>query len=905
MKKMLYMGHSYHLKTKSNRFLFDLLEQEYEIDFVSYDPYTDEYIGIEETIGRKYDVLLLWQIMPDMAFLTTNFYFEQGVLFPMYDYIASKETDLWPEFRSFKIINFCRKSHDELIKRGYRSYYIQYFPQPMEYREPGNENSVFFWQRMENININTVARLMEEQEIEHIHVHKSVDPGQEFIEPDAETEKITTYSEWFEAPEDLHRVMRQSAIYIAPRLYEGIGMSFLEAMAMGRCVIAPDTPTMNEYITDGVNGILYDLEDIHPVKIENVSQIQENARMFIENGYSKWEKDKNNILAWISEEEEQPLVTVVTVVKDALKNGRRTALAQCIESVHNQLYPRIEHLLMDGASEDGTLKILSEYQKMGWIECCSEPDSGMYEAMNKGIRKANGKYIVFLNTDDYFHDRNAVKESVFSLENSHADFSFASNRILREDGISDTVRKPDIGSFVVQMPFCHQTMFTKKSVLVEVGMFNEKYKSSADYDLVLRLILAGCRYVEVEADIVTYRNGGVSESMQKRSDLEKYDIFKCLYRSYYGNISDEFSRGLAGRICPLDFLDGLFCKIPEVLKEAVRKAIVDVDEEKKYCYFPEEIVISSSAEICDEASYRANAKNVELQKNIEREKERSIKFEREFGLLDRWLWLKLDKRDIKVYFEQRGYHSIAIYEVGEISNRFYEEMSRTSDIELKYAIDDKKQVNYPLKVYGTEDEWPKADVIVVFSINTFRKIKSDLRKKVSCPVISFEEVIFNIPEERICTAGVNDELLLELEREREANQELLRIIEESGKNLKEYGQYFNLLDRWLWLKLDNKNIKEYFRTKKYSTIAVYGTGEICNRFYEEISRTSDIEIKYVIDKESGCTHPVLKVCGIEDELEDVDAIVVALNYMYDDIKSVLEEKVDCPIISIDEVINNS
>ena len=107
-------------------------------------------------------------------------------------------------------------------------------------------------------------------------------------------------------------------------------------------------------------------------------------------------------------------------------------LEQCIASVRSQRYPNIEHLVMDGASDDGTTDMLDRYQKLGWLKYYSEPDSGMYEAMNKGIRKANGKYIVFLNTDDYFHNADAIEESVYSLENSKADFSFASNRILKE-----------------------------------------------------------------------------------------------------------------------------------------------------------------------------------------------------------------------------------------------------------------------------------------------------------------------------------------------------------------------------------------------------------------------------------------------------------------------------------------
>lgn len=921
MKKMLYMGHSYHLKTKSNRFLFELLEQEYEISFVSYDPYSDKYVGIEETKGEKYDVLLLWQIMPEMSFLVTNFSFGQGVLFPMYDYIISRESDPWPEYRGFKIINFCRTSHEELISRGYNSYYIQYFPQPKDSIEPGDESSVFFWQRMENIDIDVVTELLKNQGIKHIHIHKSMDPGQEFTMPDEELEKIITYSDWFDSPADMHNIMARSAYYIAPRLYEGIGMSFLEAMAMGRCVIAPNTPTMNEYITDGINGILYDLDDVKPIRLENVRDVQKNAKAYIEEGYKGWEKNKKEILKWIAEESEQPLVTVVTVVKDALKGGRGEMLAQCIESVHNQHYPNIEHLLMDGASEDGTLNLIAEYEKLGWVECCSEPDSGMYEAMNKGIRRAKGKYIVFLNTDDYFHNVNAIKESVFSLENSQADFSFAANRILMENGVCDTIRKPQIGSYVAQMPFCHQTMFTKKSALVEVGLFNENYKSSADYDLVIRLLLGGYRYVEVETDIVTYRNGGVSESMQLRSDQEKYEIFKTLYAPYYDKVSDKFAKELAGRTCPMQLLSNLKKEMSDSLNEAIDAAVLDIDENEQAAHFPEEIMVPITAEVCDEISYRANAKNLDLQKNLAREQQRNNKLEREFGLLDRWLWIKLDYRNIKIYFEQRDYKSIAIYGVGEIANRFYEEISRTSEIEIKYAIGAESNLSHPfLKVYAESDEMPLVDAIVVCDISIVSAVKNRLKEKVNCPIVSIEDVIYKVPDEREgALYGVVGELVAELERERTQNTQLLnelerekeesqirlKIMEESGKQAAEYGQYYRLFDRWLWLKLAQKGIQNYFDKQGYRTLAVYGVGEICNRFYEEISQIPGIEIKYILEKEPGNEHPVLPVYCLQDEVPEVDAVVVSLDYIYEDIKTVLVGKFDCPIISIDDVIYNS
>lgn len=745
MKNLLYLGHNYHLKTKSTLFLMDLLKEQYNVDFVTFDPYKNQYEGIEQTQGKKYDVLVVFQVMPPSAFLESRFVYEQGVLIPMYDYIATRNCDPWLEYRNFKIINFSRTIHEELCRRGYESYYIQYFPKP-EGEEPlGDENSIFFWQRMERINISTLSALFSKQKPEHIHIHKALDPKQKFVEPDGQIADKITYSEWFGTKEEMQKVMLKSAWYIAPREYEGIGMSFLEAMAAGRCVVASNTPTMNEYIQNGVTGFLYDIDNPQPIPVCEIRNIQNNARKYIAEGYEKWERDKHEIVKWIEEKKDKPLVTVVTVVRNAVSGGRAETLVQCLESVHTQLYPNIEHLLMDGDSTDGTMNILREYQKLGWITVYSEPDNGMYEAMNKGIRMAKGKYIVFLNTDDYFHNRHAISDSVSALENSGADFSYASNRILAESGVCRAIRKPEIGSFVAQMPFCHQTMFTKKDALTEIGLFDETYKSSADYDLVLRLILGGYSYVEVETDIVTYRSGGVSESLQKNADSEKYEIFKRQYGRFYENITDAFARELAGRRCPLALVDNIKREIPLELGQEIDKAIVQIEANNVYCHFPEEKIVSMGYEVRDSASSVSSEKMESLLATIDRQRVRLEKFVKYFGLLDRWLWLKLQNRDIKEFFEAKGYKRIAIYGLGEVGSRLYEELSRTSDIRVIYAIDSMApKKRSPLKVYKPEDVLPDVDVVVVSVDYIYDEIAELLSDKVSCPVISIDDVIFDI-----------------------------------------------------------------------------------------------------------------------------------------------------------------
>lgn len=300
MKRLLYIGHSYHQKTKSADFILQMLSKDYEVSKIYFDPYTDNMDEVFSVLnGKFFDILLLWQIMPHLDKLKKMINVRHSVFFPMYDGAPDRDDNIWAEYKDTQIISFCRKLHEDLKKIGFSSHYIQFFPEPITVQNMGKTDSVFFWQRINDINADLVAKLLENTQISHLHFHKAIDPAHTMTLPQAKY-KITT-SEWFDTKEDMHKVMQNSALYIAPRLFEGIGMSFLEAMAMGRCVIAADNPTMNEYIKNGETGYLYNPQNPQPLELKNIPKIQKNTQKYIENGYAKWEKEKFKILDWIEE----------------------------------------------------------------------------------------------------------------------------------------------------------------------------------------------------------------------------------------------------------------------------------------------------------------------------------------------------------------------------------------------------------------------------------------------------------------------------------------------------------------------------------------------------------------------------------------------------------------------------
>ncbi len=302
--KMLFIGHVYHLKTKSSRFITEMLETRYEIDYFYFDPASDNNSAYDSLSKKSYDVLVIWQVMPSLVQLRKKIKFKKSVYFPMYDQYVGLGGFLnhrWAEYQQTQLICFSRKMADELTSAGLSTHYIQYFPKPISVDSWGDVHKVFFWQRTEDITIDKVLTLLQNEDIQSIHMHKVVDFGHRFFIPPEKWLDKTTYSIWFDTKEEMRTCIETAAFFIAPRLYEGIGMTMLEAMACGRCVIAPDLSTANEYIVHGKTGYLYHPGNPEPLDIKDVRQIQQNAYDYICVGYQQWEREKMRIFDWIDE----------------------------------------------------------------------------------------------------------------------------------------------------------------------------------------------------------------------------------------------------------------------------------------------------------------------------------------------------------------------------------------------------------------------------------------------------------------------------------------------------------------------------------------------------------------------------------------------------------------------------
>src|ERR1700722_10440299 len=176
-------------------------------------------------------------------------------------------------------------------------------------------------------------------------------------------------------------------------------------------------------------------------------------------------------------------ISVVTVCYDAA-----STLALTIESFLQQDHPDKELLIIDGASSDGTVKIARSYA-CPQISVISEPDRGIYDAMNKGLRLFNGDAIGFLNSDDIYHDAHALSRLSRALGDS--DIAYGDLRIVENHTTKKVIRNWRAGkynrwSYQLGWMAPHPTFYVRRGVIEAVGEFDLTYTIASDYDFMLR-----------------------------------------------------------------------------------------------------------------------------------------------------------------------------------------------------------------------------------------------------------------------------------------------------------------------------------------------------------------------------------------------------------------------------------
>ncbi|MBQ8722812.1 MAG: glycosyltransferase [Opitutales bacterium] len=222
-------------------------------------------------------------------------------------------------------------------------------------------------------------------------------------------------------------------------------------------------------------------------------------------------------------------ISIITVSYNAKSTIERT-----IRSVLAQTHPDKEFVVIDGGSTDGTLEILKKYADKIDI-LVSEPDKGIYDAMNKGVAKASGDYLIFINADDYFYDE-FVLERV--AQAPHADFIFG-DQYDEEDGIRELAQNLDALDVyhMFRGYFAHQSILAKRELFQKYGNFDLSYKICADWDWILRCLVNGATTTRINSPIAVFTVGGASGIAGKKGLLSRER--KQLIRKNLGSLPVE------------------------------------------------------------------------------------------------------------------------------------------------------------------------------------------------------------------------------------------------------------------------------------------------------------------------------------------------------------------------------
>lgn len=211
-------------------------------------------------------------------------------------------------------------------------------------------------------------------------------------------------------------------------------------------------------------------------------------------------------------------ITIITVTFNAVKT-----LKQTIESVLGQTYDNIEYLVIDGGSTDGTVELLKLYgEKICWI---SEPDKGIYDAMNKGVHLSTGDYIQFIGADDCLMHKDVIQHVASQLEDT-TDILSAGQMLVEEKSHLERYmgyQKPADGA-APWMP--HIGMFTRKALLQKYP-FDLSYSIGADFDFILKCVNDSSVCIKyVDFPVAYFCDGGVSSTQKAKANEETKNICK-------------------------------------------------------------------------------------------------------------------------------------------------------------------------------------------------------------------------------------------------------------------------------------------------------------------------------------------------------------------------------------------
>jgi len=254
-----------------------------------------------------------------------------------------------------------------------------------------------------------------------------------------------------------------------------------------------------------------------------------------------------------------PHLSIITVLFNPIKNGRQAMLLQAIDSVNQQKNADFEHIIIDGASTDGTVDLLEQLKIEGKITTyISEPDKGIYDAMNKGAYMANGDYIGFLNSDDYYCDLEGFSKILSCIQ--HYDYLYSPVDVADEKENISGQFKPTPNRFLTKMPFAHQSLIIKKEIFSHLKGFDISFKLAADYDFIMRMMFEKYKGFYLKDILSVFRLGGISDTNIHDGINEKIGVWQKNF-----GIAD-YLKTITSKTLPIKILFRLFWQYPYLYK---------------------------------------------------------------------------------------------------------------------------------------------------------------------------------------------------------------------------------------------------------------------------------------------------------------------------------------------------
>jgi FkbM family methyltransferase len=545
------VDHAYHQRTRSTSFVKQELLAAHEVDEWWDDRWhsgaAPDPAGILE---HDYDLIVVLQASELVAELV-HAGASNLVFIPMWDNARRLSDKYWRSLDGVRILSFCHALHERMQRLGVLSTYAKYYPDSRDAEPVGGFEDLrgFFWQRHFELTWEDIAVLVRGASFSGMHLHLAQDPNAETrnlpSDEDVAQHNLTT-SDWFGTQEEYLDVLARSNVFFAPRLSEGIGFSFIEAMAMGMCVVAVDQPTMSEYITDGVSGLLWPVGRPRPLDFKHAAELGRRAREGVFIGRERWLSDLPRVLEFIETPSDRispsirdythhqarpsrdvspqrvgeqddggrPLVSVVTVTLNC-----RDEFEDTLASVVGQHYLNLEVIVVDGGSSDGTLELIRANDQLldAWV---SEPDDGPFDAMEKAAGLANGKYLLFMNAGDRFVGPQAISHAL-RFAPTEADFVYGHHIYRGLDGVDQLHKANDFeitwrrlqeghldSGWLIGVPG-HQATFVRTSLLREYG-FNRSYRVAADHEFMYRMRKQGASFYNCDLVVSAYASGGFS-----------------------------------------------------------------------------------------------------------------------------------------------------------------------------------------------------------------------------------------------------------------------------------------------------------------------------------------------------------------------------------------------------------